>query len=67
MIEITNPHKTPIQIIVRSSRAANEMTVVNVPGVGKGKNKILIEDHIHTPYIDEAEKSGYITQRILND
>jgi hypothetical protein len=43
------------------------MTVMNVPGVGKGKNKILIEDHIHTSYIDEAEKSGYITQRILND
>ena len=67
MIEITNPHKTPIQIIVRSDRAANELAVVNVPGVGNGKNKILIEDHIHTPYIDEAEKSGYITQRILND
>jgi hypothetical protein len=67
MIEITNLNRTPIQIIVKSKRTTNAFTVLNVPGVGKGKNKILIEDGIHTPYIDQAERSGYIKQRILND
>lgn len=67
MIEITNKQRYPVQLVVRSKRAVNQLTTINVPGVGKEKNKILIEDERHTPYIDRAEQAGLITQRVLND
>lgn len=67
MIEITNLKRSPLQLIVKSKRTTNSYSVINLPGIGKGKNKILIEDNLHTQYIDDAERSGYIKQRVLND
>jgi hypothetical protein len=67
MIEITNMQKSPIQLVIKSRRALHSYDTVDIPGLGNGQNKILIEDHLHTPYIDRAEKSGYIKQRILKD
>jgi hypothetical protein len=67
MIEITNLKRSPIQLVVKSKRTTNSYSVINLPGIGNGKNKILIEDNIHTRYIDDAERSGYIKQRVLND
>ena len=67
MIEITNLKRSPLQLIVKSKRTTNSYSVINLPGIGKGKNKILIEDNLHTQYIDDAERSCYIKQRVLND
>jgi len=67
MIEITNKQKSVIQLIVRSRRASNAFTVMDIPGVGKEKNKIVIEDDRYTQYIDRAEKAGLISTRVLND
>lgn len=67
MIEIVNKQRYPVQLIVRSKRSVNSFTVIDVPGVGKNKNKIILEDERHTPYIDRAEQAGLITQRVLND
>jgi hypothetical protein len=40
---------------------------LNLPGVGKGKNILVLEDERSTPYIDRAEKDGLIiTRRISN-
>ncbi len=77
MIEVTNITRGPIQLVVKSLRpkraALDELstkfrnikgiTVINVPGIGAGKNTILIEDERHTDYIDRAEKQGFITQK----
>jgi hypothetical protein len=67
MIEITNMQKSPIQLIIKSSRALNSYDTIDIPGIGLGQNKIIIAEHLHTEYIDRAEKSGYIKQRILKD
>jgi len=37
MIEITNKQKYPVQLVVRSRRAINQFTVMDIPGVGKEK------------------------------
>ncbi|RDJ35465.1 MAG: hypothetical protein DWQ19_11660 [Crenarchaeota archaeon] len=76
MIEITNITKGPIQLIVKSlgkkreynKNAENKIkgkaiTVVNIPGIGSGKNIYLLEDERYTDYIDRAEKAGFIKQR----
>jgi hypothetical protein len=67
MIEITNKQRYPVQLIVRSRRAINQFTVMDIPGVGKEKNKVIIEDDRYTQYIDRAEQAGLISTRILND
>lgn len=66
MIEITNLQKTTIQLIIRSRKATNSFTVLNIPGVGKKKNKIILEDERSTIYIDRAEQAGLITTKVLN-
>jgi hypothetical protein len=67
MIEITNKQRSAIQLIVRSKRALNQFTIMDIPGVGKEKNKIVIEDDRYTQYIDRAEQAGLISTRVLND
>jgi hypothetical protein len=37
--------------------------VLNIPGVGCGKNIYLLEDERATEYIDRAEKDGLISTR----
>lgn len=61
MLEIKNNKKFPVQLIVRSRRKPRSFTVLNVPGVGCGKNIYFLEDERSTAYIDKAEKDGLIS------
>lgn len=66
MLEITNRNKFPLQLVVKSRRAPSSFTVLNVPGIGSGKNIFLLEEERSTDYILRAEKRGLITTKILN-
>lgn len=67
MIEITNMQRTPVQIPVRSKDAPNEFTVLNIPGIGAGKNIRIIEDERRTEYISRIENWKMISTRIVQD
>lgn len=69
MIEITNKTRGPVQLVVKSmspNRKGKAISVVNIPGIGSGKNTYLLEDERHTDYIDRAEKLGLISQKRIN-
>jgi len=63
MLEIKNKNRFPVQLIIRSGNAPRSFTVLNIPGVGKGKNIYFLEDERKTEYIDKAEKDGLISTR----
>lgn len=63
MIEIRNKNRSPVQLVVRSRKAPRAFTTLIVPGIGKGKNVVLIEDELWTNVIDRVEKMGLITTR----
>ena len=63
MLEITNRNKFPMQLVVLSRRTPRTFTVLNVPGVGSGKNIFLLEEERSTDYILRAEKKGLITTK----
>lgn len=63
MIEIRNKQKSPVQIIVKSRRKPRSFTTLNIPGIGSGKNLILLEDERATEYIERVEKLGLISMR----
>lgn len=65
MIEVKNKQKSPVQIIVRSRKAPRAFTTLIIPGIGKGNNIRLIEDEIHTEYIDRVEKMDLISTRYV--
>jgi hypothetical protein len=67
MIEITNKHRSPVQLVVRSRTAPRAFTTLVVPGIGGKKNIYLLEDERTTEYVARAEKQGLIsTRRIPN-
>lgn len=68
MIEITNKMRTPVPIIVRSRTAPRAFTTLTIPGVGKGKNVVLIDDERYTDEIGKLERdTGFIkTRRVPN-
>jgi hypothetical protein len=63
MLEITNKNKFPVQLVVRSKTEPKAFTTLNVPGVGAGRNVIVIEDEKHTEYVDRMEQMGLISVR----
>lgn len=64
MIEITNKTRGPVQLTIRTGAGREKgLTVLNIPGIGAGKNVYLLEDERHTEYVDRAEKAGLITQK----
>lgn len=67
MLEITNKKRHPVQLIIRSRRATKSFTTLNLPGVGAGKNVLVLEDERSTPYIDRAEKDGLISIRHITN
>ncbi len=67
MLEIKNKNKFPVQLLIKSRTRTNSFTLLNIPGIGCGKNIYLLEDERATEYIDRAEKDGLIsTKHILN-
>jgi len=63
MLEIKNKKKFPVQLVIRSKKATRTFTVLNIPGIGGGKNVYYLEDERATEYIDKAEKDGLITKK----
>ena len=67
MIEVTNKTSGPLQLIVRSRKVARGFTTLVIPGRGKGKNVLLLEDELKTEYIDRLEHLQLIvTRKITN-
>jgi hypothetical protein len=67
MIEITNLKKHPVQLVVRSQGELRSFRTLNIPGIGKGKNVVLIEDERETECIDRVKKLGWISVRHVNN
>ena len=67
MIEITNMQRSPVQLIVRSKDSPNAFTVLNIPGIGAGKNVRIIEDERRTEYISRIEKTKAISVKTVQD
>jgi len=65
MIEIKNLKKHPVQLVIKSRLAPDSFTVLNIPGIGKGKNIFNLEEERSTEYIDRAVKAGLISTRQL--
>lgn len=63
MLEIKNKNRFPVQLIIRSRKAPRSFTVLNIPGIGGGKNIFLLEDERATEYIDRAVNDGLISVR----
>lgn len=69
MYEVTNKHRGPVQLILRSRRGPSprEFTVKNLCGVGKGNNTYSIEDELMTDYIWQAEREKLITVNYIDE
>lgn len=65
MIEVTNKGRSPVQLVVRSRLSPNQFTTLNVPGIGAGKNVILLQDEVITDVIERVEKMGMISTRYV--
>lgn len=63
MLEITNRNKFPMQLVILSKKSPRSFTVLNIPGIGSGKNIFLLEEERSTDYILRAEKKGLITTK----
>jgi hypothetical protein len=63
MLEIRNTQRFPVQLVIRSRKAPRSFTVLNIPGIGAGKNIFLLEDERATEYIDRAVNDGLISVR----
>lgn len=67
MIEITNRKTGPIQIPIVSKKDPSKCVVLNIPGIGKGKNIFFLQDERVTDYIERARVKGLISVRQLTD
>lgn len=65
MIEIRNKQRGPVQVLIRSRKAPAAFTTLNVPGIGKGKNVVYIEDERATEFIERVEKMGLISTKYV--
>ena len=66
MIEIKNKTRGPVSLLVRSKKAKNFTNLV-VPGIGAGKNVVLIEDEQFISEVAERiEKLGMISTKYIS-
>lgn len=65
MIEIKNKTKGPVQLLIRSRRSPRSFTTLNIPGIGAGNNRFLLEDERNTEYVERAEQMGLISTRYI--
>lgn len=65
MIEITNKKLFPVQILLKSSKSTKSMTVMNIPGIGSGKNKVKISEENDNEYINRLERMKYISKEYI--
>jgi len=69
MYEVTNKLQGPVQLILRSRRGPSPraFTVLNLCGIGNGKNTYLVEDELMTDYIWQAEREKLIAVRYIDE
>jgi hypothetical protein len=67
MLEIKNNNKFPVQLIIMSRTRTRSFTVLNIPGIGCGKNIYHLEDERTTEYIEKAEKKGLISIKHISN
>lgn len=68
MIEVKNKTRGPFQLLVRSKKAPRAFTTLNIRGIGKGNNVVLLEDERVIPEIlDRGIKTGMITTRYIEN
>jgi hypothetical protein len=67
MIEITNRQKGPVQLVIRSEVHNGGFTTLNIPGIGAGKNVILLKDELTTEYVGRLERNGFISTKYVNN
>ena len=67
MWEIKNLTRGPVQLMIKTKNQPGSMKAWNIPGIGKGKNKVYLEDELKTPYVDWAENEKLIAQRYIDD
>ena len=65
MIEVTNKGRSPVQLVVRSKLAPRSFTTLIVPGIGAGKNVVMIEDEMTTDVIERLVKMNLIVTRYV--
>lgn len=66
MIEIKNKTRGPVQLLIRSKQAPRQFTTINIPGIGKDKNTIFIEEEkIVQEILDRVVKLGMISTRYI--
>ena len=65
MRKITNKTDGPIQLVVKSKKQARAFTTLIVPGRGRNKNVVIIEDEVKTDYIDRLADKKLISIEIV--
>lgn len=67
MIEITNVTRGPVQVLIKTGPGRPKgLAVLNIPGIGAGKNVVELADERHTEYVDQSEQAGLIKQKRIN-
>lgn len=67
MLELTNRTKGPLQVMVRSRRKVDTFTTLTIPGVGSGKNVVLIEDERITENIERLRRDKLLVYTYIED
>lgn len=67
MIQIENKQKSPIQLVIKSKSKPRTMNVINIPGIGLGKNFYYLEDELKTEFVERAEKNKWIKTKYIPD
>lgn len=66
MFEIKNKSRSPVQLLIRSLTAPQQFTLLNIPGIGLGKNTVLLEDErLVEDIAKRLEKKGLISTRYI--
>ena len=67
MIVIENKQRSPYQLVIKSKARPRAMDVINIPGIGKGKNFYYLEDELTTEFVERAEKNKCIKTKYIPD
>ena len=66
MIEIKNKTKGPVQLVVRSRVAPRAFTTLNIPGIGNGRNVVILEEErIVEKVLERLVKTEMVSTRYV--
>jgi hypothetical protein len=67
MLKIVNKIRGPLQIMVKSKRKVDSFTTLTIPGIGKGKNIVLLEDERITENIERLRRDKLLEYSYIED